>query len=271
MNPRKILGAGLLALAFVNTAQAGDDKFVFAFPPREGEAKAVEVYQPIADYLSRVTGQKFQIRYTDNWLSYQSDMQKGLYDLVFDGPQFIGWRMAKQQHHPLARLESDLKFAVVKRKDNTSIKQIKDLAGHKVCGMSPPNLATLTLFEQFDNPVRQPYLMRSQSFKESFEDMVAGRCDAAVVQAAMVAKFDTKQQTETIFTSRPLPNQGFSAGPRIPPATQEQIMKALASADGQAAAAKLRSEYGNKKLVPASSYEYQGLGTLLKDVWGFNL
>jgi len=42
---------------------------VFTAPPRESAAKAKEVYQPIAGFLSQVAGQKVVFRYADNWLT----------------------------------------------------------------------------------------------------------------------------------------------------------------------------------------------------------
>jgi ABC-type phosphate/phosphonate transport system substrate-binding protein len=264
-----ILGLGLLAASL----QPGfaQDEYVFGFPPREGEAKAVAVYQPIADFLTKATGKKFVLRYNDNWLGYQSAMQRDQFDLVFDGPHFIGWRQTKLQHTPLVRLDGNLTFAIVSRKDNTRVKSIKDLTGRRICGMAPPNLATLSFFGQFDNPSRQPVLMRAQSFKDAFESVVNKHCEAGVVQVAMVEKFDKGQQTAIIFKTKPLPNQGFTASSRIPADVQEKVRTALLSEEGKAATAKLRAEYNNRDLIPTDKPEYEGLGVLLRDVWGFEL
>jgi hypothetical protein len=71
---------------------------------------------------------------------------------VFDGAASIGWRMAKLGHEPVARLAGKLAFLVAARKDNDKINSVKDLTDRTVCGLAPPNLATLTGAE----PVRQP-------------------------------------------------------------------------------------------------------------------
>lgn len=263
------LGLGLLAVT--TQPSLAQDELVFAFPPREGEAKAVAVYQPIADLLNKATGKKFVLRYNDNWLSYQSAMQRDQFDLVFDGPHFIGWRQAKLKHTPLVRLDGNLNFAIVTRKDNERVKSVKDLNGRKICGMAPPNLATLSVFALFDNPARQPVLMRSQSFKDSFESVVNKHCEAGVVQVAMVEKFDKGQQTAILLKTKPLPNQGFTASSRVPAEMQERIRNALLSPEGKAATAQLRAEYNNRDLIPTGKPEYEGLGALLRDVWGFEL
>ncbi len=248
--------------------------FTFAVPPRESTAKAQEVYGPIADYLSKVTGAKFTLRYTDNWLTYQSDMLKDAYDIVFDGPSFIGWRMAKLNHVPVAKLQGNLAFVVIARSDNAKVKDLKDLAGRTVCGFAPPNLATLTMYVQFDNPARQPRVREVKNFREAFEGVLSRACDGAVLQTGLYDKFNegvAKDQTAVLYKSKPVPNQGFSIGPRIPPDMRDKIAKALLAPEGQAAAQLLRKEFGGKELIAATPQEYEGLGRLLKDVWGFNL
>lgn len=265
--------AALILLTHGVIAAAAD--LIFAVPPRESEQKAREVYQPIAEYLTQVAGQKVVLRYTDNWLTYQSEMLKDTYDVVFDGPSFLGWRMAKLQHVPLARLQGNLVFAVIARKDNGKITQLKDLAGRTVCGFAPPNLATLTMYSQFDNPARQPLVKEvSGGFKGSYEGVVAKKCEGGVLQAALYEKFNqgpSKDTTQILYKSKPVPNQGFSAGKRVPADVQKKIAEALVSPEGQAATAKLRAEFGNKDMVPATVQEFEGLGVLMKDVWGFQL
>lgn len=268
-------GLAAVSLALTIAAEAVAAEYVFAVPPRESEQKARETYQPIADFLGKVTGAKFTLRYTDNWLTYQSDMRKDVYDFVFDGPQFIGWRMAKLQHAPIAKLQGNLVFVVIARSDNTKVKELKDLAGRSVCGFAPPNLATLTMYVPFTNPSRQPMVREvRQSFKEAYEKVVSKECEGGVLQVAIYDKLNdgpTKDTTQILYKSKPVPNQGFSAGPRIPADMQMKITEALLSPEGQLATAKLRGEFGNKDIMPATPGEYDGLGKLLKDAWGFSL
>lgn len=249
-------------------------EYSFAVPPRESAAKAKEVYQPIADFLSKVTGTTFTLRYTDNWLTYQSDMLKDRYDLVFDGPAFISWRMVKLNHVPIVRLQGNLVFVVFARKDNTKVKELKDLAGRSVCGFAPPNLATLSMYVQFDNPSRQPIVREVKNIRASYEDVLSRVCEGAVIQAQLYKKFNdgqSKDLTTVLWTSKPIPNQGFSVGSRIPTDLREKIAAALLSPEGQQAAAALRKEYGGKEFIPATAQEYQGSAGLLKDIWGFAL
>ena len=63
-----------------------DNVLVFSAPPRETEEDALRTYKPIAEYLSRIVNKTIVYRYPKDWLTYQTEMQRGSYDLVFDGP-----------------------------------------------------------------------------------------------------------------------------------------------------------------------------------------
>ena len=259
----------LLLLCVVAPVKAD---FIFTSPPRESRAKGIEVYQPIADYLSKVTGQKVIYQYPDNWLTYQQDMRKDVYDIVFDGPAFIGWRETKLHHVPLVKVPGKLSFVVIIKPDQNKVQQLKDLAGRTICAFPPPNLATLTVLVEFDNPARQPLIMETSSFAGAYQGVASGKCAAGIMQTKVYEKLATQHGAmKVLFTSQPVPNQGFTAGPRVPPEMKEKIVKALLSPEGTAAARKLLDEFKMKHFEPATKEEYAGLGKLLRDVWGFEL
>lgn len=264
--------AGLLCLAASIPAYARE--LVFAAPPRGSQEEETKVYQPIVDLISKVTGQKVSYRWTDNWLVYEHGMQKDEYDFVFDGPHFIGWRMEKYRHSPLLKLQGQLAFVVIARSDNARIQEIKDLAGRKICAFAPPNLATLTMYTYFDNPSRQPIIMEiKKGFNEAYEGVVSKRCEGGVLQKTLYEqKFnvgDKAGQTKVLVQTKPVPNQGLTASSRISSEMQRKIAAELLSAEGQKATAVLRGRF-KKDLIPATQAEYEGLGVLLKDAFGFN-
>lgn len=241
-----------------------DADYVFSAPPRGSYAEEVAAYQPITEYLSRVTGKRFVYKYSDNWLSYSKDMTNGAFDLVFDGPAFNGWRVEKMSHTPLVKLPEDFVFVVITRKDNTQITELKHLAGRKICAHAPPNLGTLTLLSQFDNPARQPVIHQVMGWDNNYKAMIEGQCVATVVPIKNFEKND-KGIAKVVYRHRAMPNQALSAGPRIPPEMRSKIQQALLSEEGKAATAKLRSVYAGKDFVTARAEEYAGLGQLLKD------
>lgn len=238
--------------------------------PRETKDKEEAMYAPIAELLTKVTGQKVTFRWGDNFLIYASEMRKGTYDIAFDGPQFVGWRIAKLEHVPLVKFPGTLSFVVIAAKSQDKIHSMKDLAGRTVCAFPPPNLATLVVLSEFDNPSRQPLIVETQSFANVYKNVLAGKCMAGVMQAKLYYDMDKDTKAaKVLFDTRPLPNQAFSAGPRVTPEMRSKITTALLSPEGAVATQKLREAFKAQNLLAATTDEYKDLGKLVRDTWGF--
>jgi len=250
-----------------------DNVLVFSAPPRETEEEALRTYQPIAEFLSRITGKTIVYRYPKDWLTYQTEMQRGSYDLVFDGPHFNSWRISHLRHSALVKIAGEHAFAVVVRKGEHRITELKQLAGQKVCGMNPPNLGTLAVLGQFDNPARQPFIVYSLGWNKAYEGVAfEKKCTAAIVSVANLKTFPNYENTvRIVYKSKVLPNQAFSAGPRISLQDQALIAAALISQDGASATRRLLTVNGaDQGLAYASKEEYAGIDVYLKDSWGYS-
>ena len=267
-----VRGLTLAAVLAVSVPAAAD--YVFSAPPRGDGGDESDVYQPIAEYLSAATGKKIVYRHSDNWLTYHNEMRKGAYDLVFDGPHFLSWRIEKLRHEPIVKFPGKLAFVVIARKDNDRIQSVSNLAGHTVCGMPAPNLATLTMYSLFDNPARQPLVLEAKSFKQAYDDMLAGRCVAAALRDAAFNKLDKdKKAAKVLFHSKGVPNQAFSAGPRFSPDDKQKMVKAMLAPEAKVKLAKFLERFNmqDKDLLPAERAEFEGVAVLLKDTFGFDL
>ena len=253
------------------TASTEPGTYVFSAPPRESTQAAADIYGPIAEYLSAVTGKKFVYRQPANWISYQAEMRKGEYDLVFDGPHFNAWRAANLQHNILVKAPGEHSFVVVVKKDNDKVRELKQLTGRGICGMSPPNLGTLTVLNEFDNPMRQPLIVSTESWNTIYSGMQSGRCTAAILPTRNLAKLDPQgTSTRVVFKARTYPNQAFSAGPRIAPEDQAKIARALAAPEARTATTRLREAYAlSGDFQPTAKAEYAGVASILKDTWGY--
>ena len=263
----------ILSLLAIYSTVSLANEYVFSAPPRGPAAKEAAVYKPIADYLSKATGKTIVYKHPDNWLNYQNQMQKGNYDLVFDGPHFIGWRMDKVQHQPLAKLPGKLSFVIFVKDDNKAVNSAHDLAGRTLCGLAPPNLATLTMYNQFPNPMRQPLVVEVKSFPVGYQKVMQGRCTAGVMRDKMFNKLQKQygNQGRVIWSSNATANQGFSAGPKFSDSDKARIANSLLSPSAKPHLDKFFDRFSkkNKALLPANTQEYAGLGILLRDVWGF--
>ncbi|HLE93647.1 MAG TPA: PhnD/SsuA/transferrin family substrate-binding protein [Sulfuricaulis sp.] len=257
----------------VRGAPAGRDSvLVFSAPPREAKADSARIYQPIAEYLSRVTGRTIVYQRPPDWLTYQMEMLRGSYDIIFDEPHLNSWRISNLRHSVLVKIADEHAYTVVVHKDNKSISTIKQLAGQTVCAMDPPNLGTLALLSKFDNPVRQPMIVNSGSWTKAYEGVATGnKCEAAIVPLAILEKLSNSENTvHVIYKTKTLPNQAFSAGPRLSSVDQARISTGLLSREGKTATARLMETYASAKgLIYANNKEYSGLDIYLKDTWGY--
>lgn len=270
--PSGITSPALLDTSASSAAAAGQaGQYVFSAPPRESAQAAADIYGPIAEYLSRVTGKQVVFRHSSNWIAYQTEMRRGDYDLVFDGPHFNGWRVSNLQHNILVKAPGDQSFVVAVKKDNSRITELKQLTGRAICGMSPPNLGTLTVLKEFDNPMRQPVIQNIEGWQAVYGNLQAGRCAAAILPTRNLAKYDASgENTRVIFRARSFPSQALSAGPRVTAADQAKITQALTSPEARAATLKLRDAYAlSGDFQPASRDEYLGVAGILKDTWGY--
>lgn len=260
-----------IILLFLLAVPSAHAELILSSAPRESREKEESIYKPVADLLSRASGQKVSFRYADNFLVYQDKMRKGAYDIVLDGPTFVAWRMARLGHVPVVKFPGNLSFVVVVQASNEKIKTLKDLTGRTLCGFAPPNLATMTILYEFGNPSRQPLIIEAQSFKEAYQGLAQGKCAGAIMQGKIFADLDKETRLgKVIFQSNPLPNQAISAGPRVTPEMRAKMVTALLAPENALATQKMREFFRSTALLPASAEEYRGLEKLMRDVWGFD-
>lgn len=223
----------LLFLFVFNQAQA---ELILSAPPRESAKAAEKLYAPLAKHLTRLLGERVTYKRPDNWLHYQRELRSDKYDVVFDGPHFVSWRIKKLQHEVLVRLPDTLEFVIVARKDAAEINSLEDLIGKKICGISPPSLATMVAIEQYPFPARQPYITPVRGgYKKVAELFGEGVCHAAVFRSTYYYKkmsAEARATTKMLFISTPLPNQAISVSSRIDNESKAKIIKSLTQGEG---------------------------------------
>lgn len=270
MKKESVSGIAIVAaiLGLVSSSVSAD--LVFSAPPRESRAAGERFYGGLAEYLSKAAGEKVEYRYPDNWGVYQAYMTRGNYDLVLDGPHFVSWRLERLQHEPVAALSGKLKYVVLVRADDTHVKKITDLAGKRVCAHAPPNLATLTLFDRFPNPSRQPRLVEIKGFDNAYAGLITNKCEATVLPLEHYHKLEgVPARARIVYESADYPNLALTAGPRVTPAVRERLTQALLSPEGKSALRAIAEGSGSSEFLATTRASYQGFAGLLRNTWGF--
>ncbi len=271
-----LLMSGFLVLLVLQgpPVSAAGQGVVFGTPPTQTPEETFRLYGPLAEYLTETTGVKVTLVPAHNFLEYTNKMRKAAYDLIFDGPHFVGWRMDRLDHVPIARLPGELVFALAV-KDGSPLSDVRQLVGMKICGLASPNLATLSILDRFDNPVRQPILVPVESFKESLECVSAGTAEAGVMPIKFWNKWEQAGKTADlrllyVSDDHPLPPRTFSISRAVDEETRAKITEALLHSQGKAGPKPVLDRFRSKNFVPVDPEAYKGLGRLLGGVWGFH-
>lgn len=250
----------------LNTALAD---LTLSAPPRETPEAGEKVYKPLADYLTKVLGEKVVYEHPINWKNYETKMKKDEYDIVFDGPHFAAWRIAALSARPLVKLPGELNFVlIVKHTDFDNLKP-RNLVGKRVCTLPSPNLGALTLFSMFPHPARQPdYVIIKGGFPDVAEALEQDRCDGAILRAKYYDKKASKEfrkSTRVVKRSKGYTNQGITVSSRIPPAYDKLLINSLTVGDGQNAAKNLFKRFVGKsgRFIRAEKKEYESENLLV--------
>jgi hypothetical protein len=260
-----------LWIAILLTVWAGavPADYLISSPPRFPEQQENAIYRPIAELLTRVTGERFVYRRPVGYLQYQHEMRTGKYDLVLDGPAFIDWRAQRLGHAVLARLDGELTFVVLVRQDNRRVQSLAGLVEKPVCSYPPPHLTALTLLAEYPTSA-VPRLILVESFEEIYQGLTGGRCEAGVLPIGQYQGLDgEKRLLRPVFITTALPNQAFTLSPRAQ-RLAEPVATALLDPKNRRFLAPLLDSFKAGALVETRAREYRGMARLLKGEWGYD-
>lgn len=270
---KKIIIALVFTLGFPLSTVFAAPELILTAPPRETAAAGNKLYKPVAEYLSQLLNRKVTYKHSGNWFNYQAKMRKDKYDIIFDGPHFISWRIAHIKHEVLIKLPGALQFMVVTNANNDKINEGKDLVGKKFCGISPPNLSSLSFLASFANPVLQPRVKGIKGgMGNVFKAFEKKKCQAAVLRNTFYKNKLTQEKRnklKIIFNSRAMPNQAISVSSRLSQEDKNKIRSALLSGAGTASLSGVIKRFGGKKVkafIPTDNKEYEGYNNYLEGV-----
>jgi hypothetical protein len=113
-------------------------------------------------------------------------------------------------------------------------------------------------------------IINSKGWENIYEGVISGKCVGGVLPMANLKKVDRANLARIVFKTAAMPNQAFSAGPRVSLEDQMKLAQALASPDAAAPTERLRAAYKvGDSFALASNQEYQGLAEYLRNEWGY--
>jgi len=255
-------------------AMPGARALVFVAQPQEGLETGKQVFQPVAELLTRKTGQPWTYRHPDNQLNYVDIIIEDRAELYLGDPHFVGYQMDANKQRILAQVP-DQEWVLVAPQSSTG-----KLLGSRVtasfscteaptCALPPPDLGMI-LFSNMqvfaDNPLRHPMLVTVNDVAKVVESVLGERCYCGITRQALLGNI-SESEREQLATRQLQTTLGaaFTVSNRVTPALAEQIRAALLSPEGRQATQAMRDRlYGGVELIrPADPDAYLSSAELL--------
>ena len=255
-----------LLILFSNASSAAE--YSLAIQPILPQEELKKNFQPLADYLSKVTGHTISISTQRNFLFYWTKMRKKKagFDLVLDAAHFTDYRTKTQGYTVLAKLPDTVSFSIVTTEDNF-ILDTEELIGLRVATMPSPSLGSLRLEELFTNPMRIPLYIWETNTTVAMKKLTEGEIDAAIIPTRLASTYDN---LNIVMTTEPVPHMALSASPDVPADVVDKIRTALVNAhlhpDGKRMIASLKVD----NFEAADNATYDGFAYLLQEVFGYD-
>lgn len=247
------------------TAPAAAAELSLAVHPVLPQQRTMEVYQPLADYLSKATGQKIKVVTSTNFLTHWQMMKRGTYDLILDGPHFTDYRIKKMGYTVLAKLPDVVSYTLVANEEQMVLEPV-ELVGKTIATTPSPAVGALRLVELYPNPLRQPVIVETPDSVAAAELAVQGKVAAAMIPAPLVGRFPS---LTTVTTTEQIPSPAISASPAVPAELQQALRQALLDATKNPDGRKALEALDTPALEPADSQSVHGLERLLEGMWGY--
>lgn len=267
----RLLGRAVCALLCalgVNVAAAQQPApYTFAVEPSYTQEKALEVYQPLLNYLQRATGEKFTLVASRNYHTYWSEMRtQHNWSFVFDEAHFTDYRIQRFGYLPLAKTLENTSYALLSLEEMPG-NNPQELVSRSITTMPAPSLAFALLLEIFPNPMQQPDIRTNPtSWKDATDIVFAGEADATMVPGWLYLQYPN---LIPLATTREFPGTAVSAHPDVPAEVREKVREALLKLHEDQDLYNVISELGVSQFVSASASEYRGSEAMLKNFFGY--
>ncbi|QKT04266.1 PhnD/SsuA/transferrin family substrate-binding protein [Ectothiorhodospiraceae bacterium 2226] len=254
-----------LALALLLAPHARAAEYTLVVQPILPPEQTRAAFQPLADYLSDVTGHTIKLVTARNFVTYWETMRRGGYDLILDAAHFTDFRVHRMDYRILAKQPDTVTFSLVTAPD-VLVFDPEDLINHTLLTLPSPSLGAVRLAEMFPNPVRQPRFLDADDSIVALDRLLKGEAAAAMVPTPLMNAYP---MLNVVTTTEPAPQVALSAAPGVDAATRQAITGALLGAERTAAGRAMLQAINLPGFEAASTQTYDGYHELLTGVWGY--
>lgn len=250
-------------------------ELIFSAPPRGNETEERATYEPLVEAMSEAIGEQVQYVYPRGFIEYSANMQKGVYDMVFDGPHFSQWRVANLNHTILVNLPENLQFFVVLPQATSHVNTLRDLVFQSVCAQMTPQLGTLMLLQNYYERAAEPRMHLVHGEEKVFSDFSKGECAAAVLRDKRYFKISKAERADykVIYTSPLAPNDAITVNDKFTQKQRKALIKLLTNPKTMKVAGPIFDRFSRNAVAfdLAKPEKFEGLDQLLLLAYGWEL
>ncbi|MFW2440841.1 MAG: phosphate/phosphite/phosphonate ABC transporter substrate-binding protein [Arenicellales bacterium] len=266
---KKIIYAAVCGLAIALgaiTQTAAAATLNFAIQPILGEEATRKSFQPLADFFAKVTGDEVVIHTARDFPEYWVNQKKdNPYDIIMDNAFFTDYRIEKADWISVAKVPGLVSYTLIVTADN-AVFEASELVGKRIASGMPPAPSGVFLGQMFRNPLRQPFIVPTNSSDESMKKLLTGEVISAIVPTPLVnMALQNGEDLVVVKTSVQIPHVAISVSPKVSEEKREKIKKVLLEADKTEEGKALLKELGFSNFEAADPSLYSGLMQYLLD------
>jgi len=249
----KALLAALIISSIQQSAARANDSLSLVIQPIFGMEKTRQSFQPLAEYLSGVTGKTVEIKTFPNFIAYWNETRNaGSHDLVLDAAHFTGYRAKELGFDILAKVPGTVTYSVVVP-ETALVLEVEELVGKKIATLGPPSMGAAKVSLLFDNPLRQPFIYETENSEKALDLLFNDDVDAAIIPTPLVRSLEG---VSVVMTTEPSQHIALSASPRLSADIRHYIQDALINANSTQQGRNMLSAIGFEKFESPSKDSY---------------
>jgi phosphonate transport system substrate-binding protein len=241
--------------------------YSLAVVPQFTPSEVHRTWTPIAEKLSRATGQQFEIKIYPSIPKFEAAFLAGEIDLAFMNPYHAVMAKRAQGYIPLLRDDANPLTGILVVQRDSPIKSIKELSG-KALAFPAPNAFGASLYmrallaEQEKISMTPNYL---KTHSNVYRHVIMGEAAAGggVNNTLKREPPEVQAQLRVLFETPGVPSHPLVAHPRIPEKVRQSVTNTLLEMQNDPAGQKLLGEIQLPKPVKADyARDYQPLEKL---------
>jgi phosphonate transport system substrate-binding protein len=224
----KHAGLLFLLLCLPQSVQA-DEALKFGVANQRPVMLTAQIWNPILAYLSKKSGIPLALLMGKTAAETTELASSGQLDFIYTNTLFTPERN-KLGFHAIARFNTALIRGQIVVAEDSSIRQLRDLAGKKMVTPASESFISYSLqMKALANAEVKVETVIAGSQEGGIAQLAAGRVDAAAVHSKVIQAYSEREnfRYRAIYTSPPYCDLPIMAHPRVPRSKVEQIRSAL--------------------------------------------